>query len=340
MSDKYHFKLIAMGDIRQLPSINIGDIFYRIKLCREYFNYNELTKIIRSTNELLISVDDILDGKLPRVNKSFKFVKVDMFNNFDIKPIILNNYNLENSIIITMTNQSVDKYTKIIRDVLNPLDKINDKFIIKEIEYNYNIYRIGDPVVHTKNFNNEGLYNGMTGKIIEINLIKESDNFQVLVLFNTGLTYKYNTIKATDNKFKYLKPSYIITVHKSQGQEYENVFVIIDNLRMANLNLLYTAITRGKEYVTIISTSSLLKKCINNICVRNSLLDYMITFKLTYNTEEHNIEHFKTYYNFISEYDEIIYKKNKYKIDRLCNIYKDNDIIGKYDIELNKVKLN
>jgi hypothetical protein len=61
---------------------------------------------------------------------------------------------------------------------------------------------------------------------------------------------------------------------------------------------------------------------------------------LTYNTEEHNIEHFKTYYNFISEYDEIIYKKNKYKIDRLCNIYKDNDIIGKYGIELNKVKLN
>jgi exodeoxyribonuclease V alpha subunit len=39
-SDNHNFKLIVMGDIRQLPSINIGDVFYRIKLCREYFNYN------------------------------------------------------------------------------------------------------------------------------------------------------------------------------------------------------------------------------------------------------------------------------------------------------------
>ena len=342
-SGEYNFKLIVMGDIRQLPSINIGDIFYRIKLCREYFNYNELTEIIRNTDELLLSIDDILNSIVPRVNNSFKFIKIDSFQTINIESIILKNYDPNNSIIITMTNQSVDKYTKTIRNILNPLDKINNIHLVKEVEYNYTLYRIGDPVVHTKNFNQEGLYNGMVGNIISIKLIPDCDECIIKVLFNTGLEHKYNTSDKKENKLKYLKPSYIITVHKAQGQEYDNVFVIIDNLRMSNLNLLYTAITRGKESVTVISTKSLLKKCINNICIRNSLLDYIITFKLSYNnifSLEDYIQNFKKYYIFVSEHDEIIYKKKNYIIDRLCNLYNNNDIVGSYDILLNKVKIN
>jgi exodeoxyribonuclease V alpha subunit len=353
LSKNQNFKLIVMGDIRQLPSISIGDVFNRIKICKEYskFNYNELTEIIRNTDELLVSVDDILNLSLPRVNKSFKFIEIDTFKNINIEALILKNYNMDDSMIITMTNQSVDKNTKIIRNILNPLSKIVNK--IKEIDFNYNIYRINDPIVFTKNFNNEGLYNGMTGIIKNIELLKDNYNYRIIVLFNNGIEFKFDTKEKNDNKLKYLKPSYIITVHKAQGQEYDNVYVLIDNVRMANINLLYTAITRGKKKVTIISTKSLLKKCINTSCVRNSLLDYMILFKVLYSDLHYNkinkdndnlikneyIDNFKKYYNFISNHDEIIYKKNTYQIDNLCNLLVDNNIVGKYDIINNKVKL-
>jgi hypothetical protein len=56
-------------------------------------------------------------------------------------------------------------------------------------------------------------------------------------------------------------------------------------------------------------------------------------------TYDEYIDNFKKYYNFISNHDEIIYKKNTYQIDNLCNLLVDNNIVGKYDIINNKVKL-
>jgi len=55
----------------------------------------------------------------------------------------------------------------------------------------------------------------------------------------------------------------MISVHKSQGQEYKNVLILLTTRsRMLNKNLLYTAITRAKDKVTIISSIKLLNQTI------------------------------------------------------------------------------
>ena len=116
----------------------------------------------------------------------------------------------------------------------------------------------------------------MTGKIISIyeeneiiNLvIKRDDNEQ---------NYIY---KSNEKYIKYLEPAYMITCHKSQGSEYNNVLIILTPSQLLNKNLLYTAVTRAKQKVTIISSSiELINNTINKIIEKNTLMKSMIKYK-------------------------------------------------------------
>ena len=62
-----------------------------------------------------------------------------------------------------------------------------------------------------------------------------------------------------------VESSYAITIHKSQGSEFDTVAITFndDNQRILSKELIYTAITRAKKQVKIYSTKSALKKSIN-----------------------------------------------------------------------------
>lgn len=74
--------------------------------------------------------------------------------------------------------------------------------------------------------------------------------------------------------------AYAITIHKSQGSEYNNVNIVlpeIENLEeVYSRELIYTAITRAKKTVTIFSSFSSLKKIILNQLERNTGLQIML----------------------------------------------------------------
>lgn len=74
--------------------------------------------------------------------------------------------------------------------------------------------------------------------------------------------------------------AYAITIHKSQGSEYNNVNIVlpeIENLEeVYSRELIYTAITRAKKTVTIFSSFSSLKKVILNQLERNTGLQIML----------------------------------------------------------------
>jgi exodeoxyribonuclease V alpha subunit len=63
-----------------------------------------------------------------------------------------------------------------------------------------------------------------------------------------------------------LSLAYAITVHKSQGSEYSAVIVPLTthHYMMLQRNLLYTAITRGKQLVVLIGTDAAIKKAVEN----------------------------------------------------------------------------
>lgn len=69
-----------------------------------------------------------------------------------------------------------------------------------------------------------------------------------------------------------VETAFAITIHKSQGSEYRHVIVVLppDGSPLLTRELLYTAITRAKESVTLIGTASALTKAIGTVTERGS----------------------------------------------------------------------
>jgi exodeoxyribonuclease V alpha subunit len=96
------------------------------------------------------------------------------------------------------------------------------------------------------------------GVIREINLFAE----QVTVEFDEGRLVEYSF-----SMLEELELAYAITIHKSQGSEYPAIVIpILSGPRMLfNRNLLYTAVTRAKQCVTIVGSETMVQNMIENV---------------------------------------------------------------------------
>jgi exodeoxyribonuclease V alpha subunit len=67
-----------------------------------------------------------------------------------------------------------------------------------------------------------------------------------------------------------LVPAYAATIHKSQGSEYPAVVipVLTQHYPMLQRNLLYTAITRGKQLVVLVGQKKAVAIAVRNVSGR------------------------------------------------------------------------
>ena len=103
-----------------------------------------------------------------------------------------------------------------------------------------------------------GVFNGDIGTILTIDTV----NREMCVEFDDKRKVRYNY-----ENLEELELAYAITIHKSQGSEYPAVVLpILTGPRLLfNRNLLYTAITRAKECVTIVGSREMVARMIENI---------------------------------------------------------------------------
>ena len=137
---------------------------------------------------------------------------------------------------------------QVLQKVLNPNPVM--------VETRGNTFKIGDKVMHLINNYQKEVFNGDIGTISDIDRKKE-----VLSVDYYGRIVNYDFAEMDE-----ISLSYAITVHKSQGSEYPAVIVPIMHQHFVLLqrNLLYTAITRGKNLVILIGTKKALSTAINN----------------------------------------------------------------------------
>jgi exodeoxyribonuclease V alpha subunit len=94
----------------------------------------------------------------------------------------------------------------------------------------------------------------MTGNITNI----YKDLMKIDILFDGDIKPKSFPLAI----LAYAKLAYIITIHKSQGSESDNVIILLNDGIMNNINLLYTAVTRAKKRCILIAEEYPVKKII------------------------------------------------------------------------------
>ncbi|VAW88851.1 RecD-like DNA helicase YrrC [hydrothermal vent metagenome] len=120
-------------------------------------------------------------------------------------------------------------------------------------------YALGDKVIQTVNNYDKAVFNGDIGFIEHINAAD-----RILSVNFDGQGVEYTSTELTE-----LSLAYATTIHKSQGSEYPAVVVLLSTQHYTLLerNLLYTAVTRGKELVVVIAQPRALELAIGNVRV-------------------------------------------------------------------------
>jgi exodeoxyribonuclease V alpha subunit len=134
---------------------------------------------------------------------------------------------------------------------------LQNAFLGKEYGAPWTQFRVGDKVIQTRNNYVKNIFNGDLGRVLHL----DGSNYSASVKFN-------GEIVALDRKvLSDVALAYAISIHKSQGSEFPIVIIALlrQHYIMLQRNLIYTAITRGRNKVFIVGDPAAY-----SIAVRNS----------------------------------------------------------------------
>ncbi|MBR2593155.1 MAG: ATP-dependent RecD-like DNA helicase [Firmicutes bacterium] len=276
-------RLILVGDADQLPSVGAGMVLKDI-ISSGILKVVKLTKIFRQAEEsaIVTNAHKIIHGEYPVLNqkgKDFYLVKrsymedvqqviVDLVKNR--LPAYLNRDSFADIQVITPMRKGtlgVEGLNLALQKALNP--KSRDK---NEISVKGTLFREGDKVMQVKNnysiewrVSDDGLikeygagvFNGDCGVIEAI----DDEDEIVTVVFDDNKTVEYES-----SQLEELELSYAVTIHKSQGSEYPIVVipVLTGPPMLMSRSLLYTAVTRAKNFVVIAGREESIHRMVDN----------------------------------------------------------------------------
>ena len=245
-------KLILVGDANQLPSIGPGNILYDLlsdeKINKEYLSYIYRTDEKSYINVLAEQIKNKEKIEYSKDYNDFKFIEtedVNIINNlkFICEKIKEKNISLDEfQVLVPMYkgNVGIDNINRTLQDVFNPNN--ND---LEEIVYSNTIFRENDKVIQLINDVDNNVFNGDIGYIEKVFTYPKKS---IIVNFSG------NKVTYESENFDKITLAYAMSIHKSQGSEYDNVVVVIANShkRMFYNKLIYTAITRAKKNLIVL----------------------------------------------------------------------------------------
>lgn len=269
--------VVLVGDDAQLPSVGPGNVLRELIECSVIPSVR-LTQIFRQSEkgEIVINSHKINRGEMltfsdPRADTEFKFARssdeeriVDFIVDIAAK---LKSRN-ENFQVLSPKYDGaigVNNLNDRLRDRLNPEGP-------KEWKVDNIHFRLGDRLMVTRNDYKLGVYNGDVGKLVGIN--KDSLIVKIHGVGEGGMDMEveFTEAQAVDK----LRLAYAITVHKSQGSEFDTIILPITKAqgRMLQRNLFYTAVTRARKRVWVLGEEAAIQQAISNnkVVRRNTAL--------------------------------------------------------------------
>src|SRR5690606_16062403 len=139
----------------------------------------------------------------------------------------------------------IDALNKMIQQMVNP----NPDGKRKELVFGDITYRVKDKVLQLVNQPESNVFNGDMGEVVAIMKASETVEKQdVLVVSFDGIEVTYQR-----SDLNQLTLAYCCSIHKAQGSEFPTVImpVVRGYMKMLRRNLLYTGITRSKDFLTL-----------------------------------------------------------------------------------------
>lgn len=278
-------RLILVGDSDQLPSVGAGNVL-RDLIESDFVPVARLTEIYRQGQESMIVMNAhrINHGEYPSVNgKETDFFFMDRNNEEDMQALIVDlvtrrlpAYYKDLDPLAEIQVLSPTKKGKTGTRELNAVlqAKINPKMPgTPEKAHRGRVFRAGDKVMQVRNNYQlewripgnpepgQGVFNGDVGFIQDIS----PEDGTMTVLFDEEKFVQYDFGMLDE-----LELAYAVTVHKSQGSEFPVMVMPISWLppMLATRNLLYTAVTRGKQAVVLVGVRDRMHAMIDNDRIR------------------------------------------------------------------------
>ena len=266
-------RLILVGDVDQLPSVGAGAVLLDL-IESGTIPVVRLDHIFRQAADSFITVNahKVRRGEVPdfsRLNQSadaekelldFYFIKESDPEKIVEKILLMSTERIPQRFELDPM-MDIQVLTPMHRGVTGSLHlnrKLQEKMNpdAKGFEHREQCFRIGDKVMQQQNDYEKQVFNGDLGRIVNC----DPQTKELHVRFEQEIVH-YQA-KALDQ----LTLAYAITVHKSQGSEYSAVILPLTthHYMMLQRNLLYTAITRGKQLVVLIGTETAIRMAVKN----------------------------------------------------------------------------
>ena len=301
-------RLILLGDKNQLPSVGAGAVLAQISLPTE-LNHQKLQAIKTLLPQCVVKENSdahILSSAIAHLSISHRFHQNSAI------------FHLSNAIIKKDAQAAIQCFIQFPDELSQKTDRkqlyqqyydsqkeywqaIYQEDIKKAFEHFYHAMVLCVLRYDAQYFNQQflsflrqqgkgvGLFNGRTIMIKQNNVALDIYNGDIGIVFNHKIAIQRN-----NGAIEFLEPTrvgefddaFAITVHKSQGSEYENVFFIAPthynentcgNIeKIFDCTLLYTAVTRSKKRFSYIGDLKYLPQAIHQQNQRHSLLKELI----------------------------------------------------------------
>lgn len=271
-------RLVLVGDSDQLPSVGPGNVLGDL-IDSGIIPVVRLNEIFRQAQQSLIvtNAHKIVNGEMPVLSNTDKdFFFLQRNNKTDVTNVIIDlcvnrlpkayGYSAFDNIQVLSPSKKGELGTAELNSKLqNALNtKSDDK---QEVTIGSKTFRTGDKVMQIKNNYDIRWFkdNGETGEGIfngDIGIIEKIDKkVKIIKISFYDKTAAYTYESASDLDF-----AYAVTVHKSQGNEFDAVIIPMFQgpPQLYYRNLLYTAVTRAKKTLILVGNPHTVEYMVNN----------------------------------------------------------------------------
>jgi len=270
-----HAVLILVGDVDQLPSVGPGNVLRDI-IQAGVIPCTALSTIFRQQhgggiveNAHRVNRGEMLDAGAGAHQSDFFFIPAETPDEVIRKLIELVRERipkrfridpLQDIQVLTPMRRNqlgADNLNAVLQAALNPDGHHIERF--------GRCYRKGDRVMQIRNNYDKDVFNGDIGRV---SFVREEDQELTVDIDGRSVTYDFSELDE-------LVHAYACSIHKSQGSEYPAVVILLttQHFKLLQRNLLYTAITRGRDLVCIIGSHKAAGMAIRNNTIQQRQTD-------------------------------------------------------------------